>query len=112
MRKWSMQGLGLLVVVLFAAASGKFLGSVAGPERAQAQAKKDEKKTPVVLKKKYQRGRKAPTAAQLKMYHDAAFKRHGHRMKGMPRPTASVFDCRQMGWVLPVNDQGQCGDCF
>jgi|GEM_PF-4452346 len=74
----------------------------------QVTAKADAPKA----EKKYPRGHKPPSAEELQRRHAAAFKRHDHRVKNLPRVAASSFDCRTMGWVLPVNDQGQCGDCF
>lgn len=45
--------------------------------------------------------------------HDRAAARHGHRMGRLPKATPATFDCRTaFGNVLPVDDQGQCGDCF
>lgn len=59
------------------------------------------------------RGRVAPTPAVLKARHEAAFARHGHRMRGIPKTAAVSFDCQvTFGNELPENDQGQCGDCF
>jgi hypothetical protein len=58
------------------------------------------------------RGHKPAPPEVLAKRHADAFARHGHRVKRLPEVTAAAFDCRTMGWVLPVNDQGQCGDCF
>ncbi len=62
--------------------------------------------------KKGPRGHKPAPAHVAAKRHADAFARHGDKMKALPRVSAASFDCRQMGWVLPVNDQGQCGDCF
>lgn len=71
------------------------------------QGKKD------TVAKKYHRGHKAAPKAVREKLHEEAFKRHGNRVRRMPNTTAPSFDCRiTFGNVLPVNDQGQCGDCF
>lgn len=62
---------------------------------------------------KYPRGRVASPPEVVAARHAAAFKRHGHRMKSLPDATPDTFDCQAtFGCVLPVNDQGQCGDCY
>jgi hypothetical protein len=56
----------------------------------------------------------APPEVRKKL-HDESFKRHGHRMKSLPRNNLPpAFDCSTAPGmvVLPVNDQGACGDCF
>lgn len=62
--------------------------------------------------KKFARGLVSPVPAVLELRHEAAFKRHGHRMKSLPTATPASFDCRAMGWVGPMLDQGQCGSCW
>lgn len=69
--------------------------------------KADEKVEP-----KYPRGRVAPTEEQLKTAHDAAKKRHDHRVKRLPEAAPASFDCRTMGWVGPVQNQADCGSCW
>jgi len=59
------------------------------------------------------RGRIAAPQAVTDALHAAAFKRHGHRVGRLPKASQSSFDCRTaFGNVLPVDDQGSCGDCF
>jgi hypothetical protein len=74
----------------------------------------DPKAPPKEMPKKHPTGYKAPTPEVLKARHAAAFERHGHRVKNLPRVTAAAFDCRTApGYVvLGTDDQGQCGDCF
>lgn len=60
--------------------------------------------------RKYHRGRVAPPdIAQL---HARAWTRIGRRVGRLPRVRASSFDCRVLGWCVPVQDQGQCGSCW
>jgi hypothetical protein len=62
----------------------------------------------------YFRGHKpAPPEVRAKLHADA-LKRHDHRISRLPKATAPAFDCRTApGYVvLPVDDQGSCGDCF
>src|ERR1700674_3724347 len=64
-------------------------------------------------KKAWGRGYKPAPPAVRKALHEAATRRHGNRVAKLPKTTAISFDCRTaFGNVLPVNDQGQCGDCF
>lgn len=82
---------------------------------ALGKAKADDPKAPPKeMPKKHPTGYKAPTPEVLKARHDAAFERHGHRVKNLPRVTAAAFDCATApGYVvLGTDDQGQCGDCF
>jgi len=61
---------------------------------------------------KYGRGYIHPTKEVLDKRHAAAFKRHDHRMKHLPHATLPAYDCRTLGFVPPVKDQGQCGSCY
>jgi C1A family cysteine protease len=39
--------------------------------------------------------------------------RHGHRLRGMrAAPMPASWDSRQLGFVGPIKDQGQCGSCW
>ena len=69
---------------------------------------------PGVQPVKHGRGHKRAPKEVRDRLHNEAFKRHGHRVKSLPRATAVAFDCRTApGYVvLPANDQGSCGDCF
>lgn len=60
------------------------------------------------------KGYKQPSAEVRAKLHAEAFKRHGFRMHYFVKNATppAKFDCRDMGWVPPVDDQGQCGDCF
>ena len=56
------------------------------------------------------RGHKpAKNLAELKAASAAA---HRHRLKALPKITAPTWDCRTLGLVPPIVDQGQCGSCW
>lgn len=38
--------------------------------------------------------------------------RQGPRMMSLPTVTASTWDCRALGQVAPIKDQGNCGSCW
>lgn len=38
--------------------------------------------------------------------------RHGVRLAALPQATEAAYDARDDGLVTPVDDQGNCGDCF
>ena len=61
---------------------------------------------------KHGRGYKAPPPEVTKAHHDAAFARHGHKLKDLPPANQPVFDCATAFKTLGGNDQGPCGDCF
>lgn len=61
---------------------------------------------------KHGRGHKPPSAEVVRQRHAAAFRRHDHRMRAQPVATASSYDCRTLGVVPPVVDQGSCGSCW
>lgn len=58
----------------------------------------------------YGRGHKDP--ANLKELHAKSWAQHGKRLKAAPDVTALEWDCRTLGIVGPVRDQGQCGKCW
>lgn len=74
----------------------------------RAQEKADDKKA----EEKYQRGWKTPTEEEKKRVHAAAAARHRNRVASLPTATPEKFDCRTMGWITPVGDQGNCGSCW
>src|SRR5262245_52956425 len=62
--------------------------------------------------KTYPRGYKAPSEEVLKKAHLEARLRHGKRMASLPVAAPATFDCRALGWVIPTQDQGNCGSCW
>ena len=60
--------------------------------------------------KKHARGHKtSPNLARLRA---ESVSKYGAMLKRLPRITAAQWDCRTLGLVGPVQDQGQCGSCF
>jgi C1A family cysteine protease len=59
---------------------------------------------------KHARGRKAPR--NLRALHDASKDRNRDLVSRLPKATAATFDCRTLGWVPPIVDQGNCGSCW
>lgn len=58
----------------------------------------------------YMRGRVRPANLQdLLNLSDSA---HGRRLRRLPQALATTWDCRTLGLVGPVQDQGQCGSCW
>ena len=53
----------------------------------------------------------APPEVRAKL-HANSLKRNGDRVAKFPVVTAPSWDCRDLGIVLPVNDQGNCGSCY
>lgn len=60
------------------------------------------------------RGYKPLTPEKRAALHKEAFQRHRYRQhySAMYATLPTTFDCRQMGWVLPIGDQGNCGSCY
>ncbi len=63
-------------------------------------------------KQKHFKGRVAPSPEKLAALHAAALRRHGEINKRLPKVTAASWDCRTLGQVPPIVDQGSCGSCF
>jgi hypothetical protein len=62
--------------------------------------------------RKRPRGRKVDPV-KVAERHAKAKLRHDGRMGQLPKCTLTEFDCRTaFSCVLPVDDQGQCGDCY
>lgn len=57
-------------------------------------------------------GRGHVTPANIKELHAASWAKHGRRLSALPKVTAPSWDCRTLGIVGPVKDQGQCGSCW
>ncbi len=72
---------------------------------AQADPKKDAPKEEV-------HGKGLVKPADLDARIKASWAKHGRKLMALPTVTATSFDCRQMGWVPPADNQGQCGDCW
>lgn len=81
----------------------------AKPGEAAEQAKDDKKAV-----KQYHRGYKYPSKYERDVSHYDAYKRHGYRMhrhvQAMTAP--ATWDSRTLGWIPPIDDQGNCGDCY
>lgn len=58
----------------------------------------------------YGRGYVKP--ADLSQRHAISWLKHGQRMSSLPKVTAPKWDCRDLGLVGPVQDQGSCGSCW
>lgn len=63
---------------------------------------------------KHGRGYKPLPPEKAKALHDEAFKRHGYLMRRLAKNVTppAVYDNVTLGFVGPVVDQGQCGDCY
>lgn len=48
----------------------------------------------------------------MKERHAKSWAKHGARLRALPTITASTFDCRTLGLVGPIQDQGSCGSCW
>jgi hypothetical protein len=59
-------------------------------------------------KKKFATGRVRP--ANLPALKMADFAKHGHIQ--LPKVVAPTWDCRSLGIVGPIKDQGACGSCY
>lgn len=62
--------------------------------------------------KKYFTGRVIRNPVAHKAMFQANVAQHQRRLKALPRVAAASFDCRSLGLVGPVQDQGQCGSCW
>jgi C1A family cysteine protease len=58
------------------------------------------------------RGRVAPSPEKLKAMYAESNRLHGHKLRALPMATAATYDCRTLGIVPPIVDQGQCGSCW
>lgn len=63
-----------------------------------------------VVAQEYATGLKIP--GNIQALHAQSWLKHGGRLKSMPSVTASSYDCRALGWVVPIKDQGNCGSCW
>lgn len=59
---------------------------------------------------KYHRGRVASRDIAVKHIRDRV--RHAGLSARLPKATATSYDCRTLGLVTPVEDQGPCGTCW
>jgi hypothetical protein len=99
-----------LLFILSALVLGVGIGLVQPPQDVASAA--PQKAAPQKAQKKHPRGHvPAPPAVRARL-HAEALKRHGNRVAKLPKVTAPTWDCRTAGNVLPVDDQGSCGDCF
>lgn len=72
----------------------------------------EPQKQPAKAQVKRALGHKPPTKEVSESRHKASNARHAERLQAIQRVTADSFDCVAMGWVPPIKDQGQCGDCY
>ena len=61
-------------------------------------------------KKSYHKGRIHPKNLEQLRAHAAL--RHAGVRERLPKATAASYDCRTLGLVPPIKDQGQCGSCW
>lgn len=54
-------------------------------------------------------GLKVPV--DVKARHELSWQRHGLRLQSLQRVTAASYDCRALGYVAPIKQQGDCGSC-
>lgn len=64
----------------------------------------------VKQEKKYATGRVEP--ADLKERIAKSYALHHKKLKALPKVTAASYDCRTLGIVPPIVDQGSCGSCW
>lgn len=60
--------------------------------------------------KKFATGLKVP--ADIQARHLKSNARHGARIATLQKVTAARWDCRELGLVPPIKDQGNCGSCW
>jgi C1A family cysteine protease len=96
----------LLASLIFFVAQAPFLS--AGPSIADLI-----EQAPVQANAKHGRGHKEPQtaaekAARLLKHLDSLNRHHAMLKKAREKALPASFDCRTMGWVPPIVDQGQC----
>ena len=97
-----------LVPILFAAVFA--LGLIAS---VPAQEKEKPKiNVGVPLKVKHGRGHIPPNPATARARHLLSNAVHGKKLKDLPVATDVTYDAVALGYVNPIEDQGQCGDCY
>lgn len=79
--------------------------SKAQPFQISFQAPKEEARP----KHKHGRGRKAPPNEKEKIAN--SWRKHAYHLEKMPHASAPTYDCRALGLVPPIVNQGQCGSC-
>jgi C1A family cysteine protease len=61
---------------------------------------------------KHGRGHIMPPKEVSKARHQTSNLIHGAKLKALQNVTAASWDCRTLGQVGPILDQGGCGDCY
>jgi hypothetical protein len=93
----------IFATVVAIAAGGVFVDNCSSGRPAIEQGKPQTNK--------YAKGRKVDPA-KIKKLREESFAAHGRRLKALPKITAATWDCRTLGLVPPIVDQGQCGSCW
>jgi C1A family cysteine protease len=62
--------------------------------------------------KKHGRGHKLPGKEVSVQRHKMSDILHGKKLQALPVANQPTYDCRTLGTVPQVLDQGQCGDCY
>lgn len=61
--------------------------------------------------KTYSTGRKTDLK-KLALLRAASLSKYGAMLKALPKVTAASWDCRTLGLVGPIQNQGNCGSCW
>jgi hypothetical protein len=98
------------ILFLFCAAVAVLADRAAADQPPQAKAR------PIPQKDGEVRGRGyvLPSKWERDKLHYESYKRHGyrvhHHVQAMTAP--AQFDSRTLGWIPPIRNQANCGDCF
>ena len=99
-----------IALVLAAFAGFLYSDQLSQQQRLLSAAQEAPKKADP--KAQYARGYKPAPKEVIDRLHAEAAKKHGKRVANLPRILAPAWDCRQLGLVPPIRDQGPCGFCY